>query len=164
MTNAPPSLDISSSPDARPILLHLDAETHHAPAHVGLPHAFEGHFLLTLLSAQPSCSLIRSPRPPFMHTLPPCSTRPTCTAPPWRALQPCQLSPRPNPASVDQLPTLTYPAPSPFPNPDPQPDGNASRALNVSSLRGGRERLGRRRGDCTRYPLRPVRAVPGGRF
>jgi hypothetical protein len=50
--NAPLSLGLSS-PDALPINLHLDAATHNAPAHVELPPAFEGRFLLRTTRFRP---------------------------------------------------------------------------------------------------------------
>ena len=103
----------------RPTRLHTSTSRTRStlPAHLPLSP--------TLLFPHPPSS------PAFMHTLcislmpalscpAPCSTCPTCPAPPWHALQPCQLSPCPKAASVAQLPTLTYPAPSPYPNPNPQ--------------------------------------------
>jgi len=52
-TNAPLALAFSSPDDKRPVLLRLDAATRNAPAHVALPPAFEGRFLLRTTRFRP---------------------------------------------------------------------------------------------------------------
>jgi len=51
-TNAPLAIALSS--DARPVLLHLEAATHNAPAHVVLPPAFGGRFLVRTTRFRPA--------------------------------------------------------------------------------------------------------------